>query len=207
MTVSTLEGPREPRVGDLDSCKSLTPHGPNRMFCEVVRQEDLDLFNDQIWQKFFYSNNKHLQQGLVQQLYGMQRCSMMITKRMVEENIQYRYIVRTRPDVAVVTKMPPIITLLEQNNQREIKIVHDDTCCCGNQDWFGIGHFSAMNIYLNRIIALHSISKSYLTKNHWTAENFLIEYLQTNFGISLIQDKQMVACVVKPTYRSFPSEA
>lgn len=208
MTVATLEGPREPKVGDLTACASLTPLSPARMFCEINLQRDVGgLENDEIWKTFVYSGSPRLQQGLLQQLSGLQQCSMMISRQMLKENVQYRYIMRIRPDMAVMGPIPSISSILNSHEQDIIKIVHKENCCCGNEDWFGVGHFTAMQIYLQRISALYSLSREFLRAGSWKAESFLVHYLKTNYNITLMQEKEVLGCIVKPNTRQSASDA
>lgn len=207
MTVATLEGPREPKVGDLTACASLTPLSPARMFCEITLQMDVvGLENDEIWKTFGYAGSARLQQGLLQQLSGLRQCSMMISRQMLKENVQYRYIMRIRPDMAVMGPMPSISSMLDKNEQDIIKIVHKENCCCGNVDWFGVGHFTAMQIYLQRISALNSLSREFLRAGSWDAESFLVQYLKKNYNITLVQEKDLMGCIVKPKTRQSPSD-
>ena len=53
MLISTREGEHEPRVGDLSACASLTPPPPARMFCEVIREDDVPLLNEAVWHTFY----------------------------------------------------------------------------------------------------------------------------------------------------------
>jgi hypothetical protein len=207
MTVSTLEGPREPRVGDLGACSSLTPSLPAKMHCEIKLQQHISgLEGDVIWNNFAYARSTHLQQGLLQQLKGLQDCSTMITRKMLEENIQYRYILRLRPDFVMINSFPLISSILQPDEQNVVKIVHKDYCCCGNEDWFGVGHFTAMQTYLQRISALYLLPKNFFTEEVWTAEMFLEKYLKTIYNITLVEEKALIGCIVKPTSRHSPSD-
>ena len=206
MTVITAEGPREPRVGDLTACDSLTPPPPARLFCEVIRQEELAPIHQEIWNTFYYPNQHTPQQGVLNQLYNQQRCSMMMSRQIIQENIQYRYAVRLRPDMAILKPVPPIGGLLSPDEPSVVKFIDPGPCCCGNEDTFGIGHYQAMALYFNRIISVHEVSKRPLMRGTWTSESMLMEYLKDNFGISLVPDSRIVGCLVKPTYRSQVSD-
>lgn len=201
MSVSTKEGSREPKVGDMNACATLAPKNTARMFCEVIHEDELGLITPDVWNTFGYAGNKIAQQGLLQQLYSQQRCAMMIARQSLIENIQYRYAVRVRPDLAFMKPMPSIQTLLAADKPNIVKFIDHSHCCCGNEDTFAIGHFSAMNLYFNRIVGFHKISLQFLTKKGWAAEDFLVEYLKSNFGIDLIPDRQIVGCIVKPLHR------
>ena len=201
MSISTKEGAREPRVGDQSACASLTPPPPARMFCEVISEEQLPLMNDDVWHTFYYHDQPRGQQGLLQQLLGQQRCAMMMARQVIESNVGYRYAVRVRPDLAFFAPFPPVATLF-QAGSRSIKFNNAALCCCGNEDTFGAGEFFPMTLYFNRIVGLHHASAGFLKVTPWAAETFLLEYMKTNFGVALEEDRRIAACIVKPLYRA-----
>jgi hypothetical protein len=175
------------------------------MFCEVIREDDVPLLNEAIWHTFYYHDQARNHQGLIQQLMGQQRCAMMMAKQIMARGVGYRYAVRVRPDLAFFAPFPAIATLVHAGVS-SIRFANQDLCCCGNEDSFGVGEFLPMTLYFNRIIGLHHVSAGYLQANAWTAESFLIEYMQTNFGVAVQEDKSVVACVVKPLYRVHNSD-
>jgi hypothetical protein len=209
MTVSTLEGPNEPKVNDLSVCESLRPAPPNRLFCEVIRQEELGLITPKIWDTFYYAGQPLLQQGLLQQLYGQQRCALMMARQQIQERLRYTYAVRIRPDEAILRPMPSIHQLVRADEPTLIKMIAHSVCCCGNEDTFGVGHFHTMQLYFNRIIALHLQESVALLSALpvWTAENFLTEYLQQTYGVRIVGEASIIGCIVKPHSRAHPSQA
>ena len=198
MSISTLEGAYEPKVNDLSVCDSLRPPPPHRLFCEVIRQEEIDLIAPAVWQTFYYAGQPAAYQGLLQQLYGQQRCARM----MALQDVRYQYAVRLRPDMAFFQPMPHIGAMLPKNNAQTIKFVDKSHCCCGNEDTFGIGHFDAMMIYFNRIDALRTDFTKFLeNQSPWTAEFFLVEYMRQVHGLELTPEAALVGCLVKPLHR------
>ena len=208
MTVSTLEGSNEPKVNDLSACESLRPPPPNRLFCEVIRQEELGLITPKIWNTFYYAGQPALQQGLLQQLYGQQRCAIMMARQQMQENLHYQYAVRIRPDHAIVRPMAGIQQLVRADEPSLIKMVAHSVCCCGNEDTFGLGHFDTMQLYFNRLIALHHESVAYLSAlPSWSAETLLTEYLKQTYGVRIVGEESIIGCLVKPRSRTHPSQA
>jgi hypothetical protein len=89
-----------------------------------------------------------------------------------------------------------------------IHVIDKSVCCCGNEDWFGIGFFNPMKLSFDRLFALSKVNTSDLLKlgNPWTAESFLIYYMQL-LNIDVVSDiNSIFGCLVKPTYRVNPSE-
>ena len=151
MTVSTKSSSREPKVNDSSACESFRPVRPgSNLFWEVIEERDSPLFQDlEIWKTFYYQNKRH-QQGLLQQLKGMHRCSVMIQQYVIQSGLKYDYIIRLRPDMAMYEPMAPISSLLLQRNV--IKHVDFSVCPGGEKDWFGVGYYDAMIPYLNKDI-------------------------------------------------------
>lgn len=191
-------------MNDISICNGLLPNKPgSNMFCEVRAEEQLAHFEQYgIWRHFYYSKDKKLQQGLLQQLYGMHRCSILIRRNMIRWGVRYDYIIRLRPDMAVHKPMPPLATLV--NSRNIIRFVDYSICCCGNLDWFAIGHASAMLPYLERYSALQNVGHKILTRR-WTAETFLRDYMRIFYNVTLKPDKRLPGCIVKPTTRGAPS--
>ena len=212
MTISTKGGTREPKVGDMSACEPLRPRkSGSKLFCEVLPESKRPLYAEAaggIWQRFYYSKRPDLQQGLLQQLYGMYQCSTNIKRQVISSGIQYDYIVRLRPDTWFHLPVPPIQSLLISKSV--IKYSDYMYYSGGNEDWFGMGHVDAMLPYLDRYLALQEISADIpwmRSMKTWTAERFLREYLQHTYNITLETDKRIAAGIVKPTTRSNPSDA
>ena len=210
MTISTREGTREPKVGDMTACEPLRPKkSGSNLFCEVLREEERPLYTDAangIWKQFHYAGQPRLQQGLLQQLYGLHQCSTNIKRRTLSSGVKYDYIVRLRPDTWFHLPVPPIESLLTSTSV--IKYSHPKYYPGGNLDWFGVGYPEAMFPYLDRYLALQEISGDIpwmKTKKRWTAEIFLQEYLQHTYNITLVEDSRIAAGIVKPTTRGAPS--
>ena len=219
MTVSTRSNSREPKVYDSSACESLRPVRPgSNLFCEVIEEMDSPLFQDlEIWKTFYYQNKRH-QQGLLQQLKGMHRCSVTIQQYVIKSGLKYDYIIRLRPDMAMYEPMAPISSLLSQRNV--IKHVDSSVCPGGEKDWFGVGYYDAMIPYLQRYLALQTVgdelnlsftSRLNFTrvsrKTVWTAEVFLVRYMQAYFNVTLVGDTRIPGCLVRPLSRRSPSDA
>jgi len=211
MPIFTKGGPREPKVNDTSVCNGLLPNkSGSNMFCEVEAEMPLVHFEQYgIWKQYYYRKNKDLQQGLLQQLHGMHRCSVMIRRNMIQSGVEYDYVIRLRPDMAVHELLPPIASLVTSKNI--IRYVDESICCCGNVDWFAVGHSTAMLPYLERYTALQNFGHGVLARPHWpsgkswTAEGFLVRYMRIYFNVSLRPDKRLYGCIVKPTTRGAPS--
>jgi hypothetical protein len=189
-------------------------HGSN-LFCEVVEERDTPLFQDsEIWKTFYYKD-KYLQQGLLQQLKGMHRCTVMIQQYVIESGVKYDYVIRLRPDMAMYEPMAPISSLLSQRNV--IKHVDFFVCAGGEKDWFGVGYYDSMIPYLQRYLALQTVGNELnlsffdpidnTPKTVWTAELFLVRYMKTYFNVTLEGDKRIPGCLVRPLSRLSPSDA
>ena len=114
----------------------------SKLFCEVVEERDAPFFQDlEIWKTYIYQD-KYLQQGLLQQLKGMHRCTVMIQQYVIESGVKYDYVIRLRPDMAMYEPMAPISSLLSQRNV--IKHV-DFFVCAGGEPRFFRMRWSWMN--------------------------------------------------------------
>ena len=124
---------------------------------------------------------------------------------MAQENVEYRYIMRLRPDMAVFAPLTSNInTFLD--DRLVIHGVDKTVCCCGNEDWFGIGHFVVMMPYLERLYSLQDSMQEYLSQNSWTAEDSMVEYMRQDFGVQVKVDLPLQGCLVKPRSRQNPSD-
>lgn len=192
-------------MGDNSACEPLRPRNPKSLlFCEVVKEKERKVYAEHIWKNFYY-REKRLQQGLLQQLYGMYCCSTMIRKHMIASGVKYDYVVRLRPDTWFHLPMPNIESIVATKNV--IRYADFMYYRGGNQDWFGLGRAEAMFPYLERYLALQEIGEDmqYLRGRQWTAESFLTQYMQGYFNVTLVPDKRIAAGIVKPTTRGAPS--
>ena len=96
-------------------CDVLRPRkkGSN-LFCHIMsnKTELNHHVGHKIWSDYALSldddNKNHLEYNLLDQLKGLHQCSVMIRRRMLDQNIDYDYIIRVRPDMAFFEKMPQI---------------------------------------------------------------------------------------------------
>jgi hypothetical protein len=133
----------------------------------------------------------------------------MIWQHTIQNNIEYKYVMRLRPDMGVFAPLPTSNIATFLNDRLVIRVVDRALCCCGNEDWFGIGHFEAMMPYLERIYQLQDIMYEHLKDLgwSWTAESFLVDYMQKHFNVQIKGDLPIAGCIVKPTNRVNPSDA
>jgi drug/metabolite transporter (DMT)-like permease len=205
MTIATREGPREPKIGDKSACEPLRPKRPgSKLFCEVVREKDraVHQFPAKVWKNFYV---RGYEQGLLQQLYGLLQCASNIRRHMFSSGVHYDYIVRLRPDTWFHLPMPPVAIILTSRNVIKFANGYGG----GNEDCFGLGHSQAMFPYLDRYLALQTLSddiEHFFNSAPWTAESFLMEYMKF-MNITLAPDARIAAGIVKPTTRAAPSTA
>ena len=201
MSISTRGSDNEPQVNDLNSCE-IFRYVNGDLFCEVIKEEPVPIpVSDEVWNTYSYQD-KYLQQGLLQQLYSLHRCANMIRKN---HKTTYKHIVRLRPDMAVFHRvLTPIGDIITSNN---ILVVNPKICCCGNEDWFGMGTFDTMMLYLDRILVMQNKTvTSACFPQSWSAEMFLVCYMKQFQNIEInFETLQMDGCLVKPTYRNYPS--
>ena len=127
---------------------------------------------------------------------------------MIHLGIHYDYIIRLRPDMAVLAPMPPILELVTENGVT--KYVDESICCCGNEDWFGIGTSAAMLPYLERFLTFQTLGHTVLptpgrfedgslhAERPWPAEIFLERYMKPFFNVSIEPDSRLAGCFIKP---------
>lgn len=176
MSVSTREGKNEPAVNNISYCEPLRPRNNDSFFkCEVPREKELPVYPG-IMDSYFYAD-KFGKQSLLPQLFSLTRCSSLIREHMVETGISYKYIIRLRPDTAVLSQFPSLDELNIKRN--EIRVMGKRKCCCGNEDWFGVGHADVMFPYLDRYYSLQTHdwygekkSVYWTSDGRWNSEGF-----------------------------------
>lgn len=204
MYVSTTEqGKRWPRVGDETVCSKLKPrNSSNHLLCSVEKEERRP-WNASILSNYSYNDDYGIN-GLYQQLYGMYKCNEMRKKYTAETGVHYDYIIRLRPDTSFLDTFPDLEHFDFGNGVDESKIFVADKnlCCCGNEDWFGVGHAHIMDRYLDRILYLpfHALD-NWKLGSWWGAETYLLNFLQTYGPVELVDDPSIKACIVKPLDR------
>ena len=55
MTISTREGPNEPKVGDLSTCEPYRPHNGGSLACEVLKETPVRVFPSEAFSTFYYA--------------------------------------------------------------------------------------------------------------------------------------------------------
>jgi hypothetical protein len=207
MSVGTRNGPREPRVDDLSACEPLRPNGTTgSLFCDIYEEFQLPVFYENPVWKHYYTQEHKLLQSLLQQLYGMYRCSVSIQHQEQILGFRYSYVVRLRPDVGFFETVLTQIWNFDFGTLHSPKVLMPwkDECCCGNEDWFNIGTRDVMIHFLNRFLYLQSLPQPFLM-NEWNAEQYAIVIL-AEMNASLEENKRLPACLLKPTDRVRPGQ-
>jgi hypothetical protein len=135
----------------------------------------------------------------------MYKCNEMRKQYTSETGVDYDYIIRLRPDTSILEAFPDLEDLnFESTGDGASKVfhAHKGTCCCGNEDWFGIGHTEEMDKYLDRLLYLpHRDLWGWNLKPGWTAEQYLETFLHLYASSQLIDEPKIQACLVKPLNR------
>ena len=203
MFVSTTEDhPRLPRVGDTSVCEPLRPRQPgnNSLLCEVVKEVQVAGQQRDIMRSYFYEESA-LQQSVLQQLDGLKQCHRMQRQYSERTGTQYSHMVRLRPDNIFFEPIPPLANLsfVTSQGNRTLYTGSKQYCCCGNEDWFGIGRMSYMSRYFDRYDALIGSYAACQLGMEWTAEDFLVDYMREYADGTTVttDDPRIHACVHK----------
>ncbi|CAF2249261.1 unnamed protein product [Rotaria magnacalcarata] len=210
MYVSTREKHnREPRVNDTSICEPLRPRSSsNHLLCSVVKEVDITnpSTNLPIFNKYAYATDMRLRQGLLQQLNGLLQCNAMRKEYSRKSGIKYTHWIRLRPDDVFFESFPSIadIRFFDEITQKPIVTFASKTeCCCGNEDWFGVGTKETMDAYFDRINVLEQFNSS----SAWTAETFAMYALNKTVQAQLISNNPMIqVCISKPPDRKYVGE-
>uniref|UniRef100_A0A7S3ANM9 Uncharacterized protein n=1 Tax=Haptolina ericina TaxID=156174 RepID=A0A7S3ANM9_9EUKA len=218
MVVSTKgKSDRTPAVGDTSACEPLRPNSTgNELFCEVpydaADSPPATPAFEHKWSAYRYPDAAGIS-SMLAQMRDQSVCMKMIRR----SGRAYSHMIRTRPDVGMLTRFPALHTLFgDPQASRNVYIANMHACCCGNEDWFGIGTFDVMQWYFSRYDAAQRdasvlpykersdrSSKDMLRPENetWTSEDFLASYLNQTSGAQLVQSQNIRACVVKPADR------
>ena len=200
---------RTPSERDLDVCEPLRPsNSTNKLFCSVEK-EKLWPWKAPIMDNYSHPNDHDIN-GLHQQLYGMYKCNEMRKQYTSETGIDYDYIIRLRPDTSFIEVFPDLEDLnfaSEGDGASNVFHAHKRTCCCGNEDWFGIGHTEVMDKYLDRLLYLpYRDLRGWNLQPIWNAEQYLDTFLHLEASSQLIDEPKIQACIVKPLDRRQPGD-
>jgi hypothetical protein len=201
MSIGTRGGQHEPIAGDSSVCEPLRPRGPlgGILHCDVYDEEDLPVYGG-FWVHYAFPREQYRQQFL-QQLYGMYRCRDSILRQQQLRGVPYDFVVRVRPDTAVYAPVAPLEELdFGTPDEPHVLIADPDACCCGHEDWFGIGPFPVMDQYLERFASLQALRNPVLV-NGWSAEQFLADHILKKSNAMLVPEPKLPVCIVKPTRR------
>jgi hypothetical protein len=158
---------------------------------------------DNNWSSYGIPGTEH---GLFYQLYGLHRGNEMRKEQEIETGVKYEYILRVRPDGYFMDKFPALETLdFGENPYQNVLFSSFSSCCCGNQDTFGIGRADAMDLYLDRVMLL-TMPNLQLFMHQWNAEDFTNIILKRFGNIGLIEAPTIHYCLVKPLSRRAPGD-
>ncbi|CAF1583171.1 unnamed protein product [Didymodactylos carnosus] len=124
----------------------------------------------------------------------------------IRTGTKYTHFIRLRPDAIFFTPFPSVSTLpfISPNGEPWILTGNKRACCCGNEDWFGIGTIDLMDTYFDRIDSILSYK---LINPSWTAEDYISYHLKVNGSAALNVDyEHLRVCIHKPLDRRNPGD-
>jgi hypothetical protein len=134
----------------------------------------------------------------------MYRCNAAVAKHSKEAGVQYSHMIRIRPDTAMLQPLPPLENFEfrdPRTGQARIFFANNTKCCCGNDDWFGIGEAWVMQQYMDRFLHLQTFWHPPLLGG-WAAETYLRYFLHVFAnGTQLLTHPDIAACIGKPKTR------
>ena len=191
-------------------CNLLRPSsGNNKITCqsrvEIPQRADE---NSVVWSNFFHAGHDAYIKGFLHQLYGLYRVNTMRKDFEQKTATTYAYLIRLRPDVGVFKPFPSLATLDFGTKTTPRVLIASKSCCCGNEDWFGVGQTEAMNRYFDRYLYLQAAEHDWHEDFGfgWTAEHFAQVFLSKQLNATLTHHPDIFTCVVKPIDRSVGSE-
>jgi hypothetical protein len=114
---------------------------------------------------------------------------------------RYTHWIRLRSDSAFLDYFPNIETMRfvnESTGQPIVTFADMRKCCCGNEDWFGVGRIETMDAYFDRINTLHAFQST----ARWSAEDDLKYALNASANAQLTDnDPKVQVCIYKPPDR------
>lgn len=187
-------------------CNALKPlKETNQISCEARTDIALAYNRSEIMRNFYFEGNPTYENGLMQQLYGLHYVNEMRKEHERNTGIQYTHMVRVRTDIIFAQELPPLQSLdFGRIGARKV-LYASRSCCCGNEDWFGLGTVDVMDHYFSRISLLFLTFDAHWRQNVWTAESFLVSFLDRH-NAKLVSSSQIFACVVKPKNRTEVSQ-
>ena len=190
-------------------CNALRPKNEtHRIFCQARNNDVTMEYTEEIMGKFVHKGKRTLENGLLQQLYGLYYVNKMRKEHEKLTGVRYTHIIRLRPDVIIARSFPSVASLDFGSSAAPNILYASDLCCCGNQDWFGIGTSEVMNYYFDRILMLFQTFDRRWQEGLkvWTAEAFLEQILKSQQNATLVPEDRIVACIIKPISRKGGSE-
>ena len=190
----------EPRVGDPTVCKVFADEQifgkgtGNHFFCMVEPERKLMtpfIKNFTSWHTYTYGKSEKLKEQVLAQLHGIYQGNLAAKQYAIEQNINYKYKVRLRPDTAIVKPFPLISTMDFSNNGNKNCIGHilfanKHIYKSGNEDWFNMGLTEHMDKLLDRYIDF--ISTPFVHNSHkswWDLENHLMGLMNDRYKICM----------------------
>ena len=190
----------EPRVGDPTVCKVFADsevfgkETGNHFFCLVEPEIKLMtpfIKNFTAWHTYTYGKSEKLKEQVLAQLYGIYQGNLASKQYAIEQNINYKYKVRLRPDTAIVKPFPLISTmdfssLGNKNCVGHILFANKHIYKSGNEDWFNMGLTEHMDKLLDRY--LDFVSTPFVHNSHkswWDLENHLMGLMTDRYKICM----------------------
>ena len=149
-----------------------------------------------------YGDSERMRQGLLQQLNGLLQCNAMRKEHSRKTGTRYTHWIRLRPDSAFLDYFPNIETMRfvdESTGQPIVTFADKRKCCCGNEDWFGVGRIETMDAYFDRINTL----QAFRSTASWSAEDYAHVRVECKCPCanSLVNDPRVQVCIYKPPDR------
>lgn len=190
-------------------CDLLKPtDSKNQLVCDIKIELPVHAdHNSVVWANFVYAGQEKLILGLLHQLYGMYQVNKMRKEFELTHAIKYEYMIRLRPDVGVFKSFPSVTTLNFGVRSAPKVLTASKACCCGNEDWFGVGRTEVMDLYFDRYLHIQATYNEWVNDSQvWAAEHFVELFIKNRLNASLEFHPEIFACVVKPTNRVSPSQ-
>jgi hypothetical protein len=115
-------------------------------------------------------------QAALHHSYDQYLCNQLVKNYSRQTNTVYAYKMRVRPDMAMVSPLPPLHEMDfggEHGNPQRVHVTTSKVQSGGNQDSFGLGRAHVMDVYLDRYPLLHTMHY----QRPWVTENFLMDVL------------------------------
>jgi hypothetical protein len=188
-----------------DACNGLRPKTAFSFFsCFIYKEELLFHRENPIWPQYAIKN---LEESFLQQLYGMLQCLEDVKRREILTGVRFDVLLRSRLDLAYFAPFPNLAALdFGSRAAPKVLIMNKSVCCCGNEDWFGIGHRDVMEHYMQRFLYLQQMPQPRLQERVWAPESFLMNHMEIR-NATLVEDSKFSICILRTArYRTGSKE-